>query len=79
MNTQLQIAVNFVDAADLDLRNIERIALIKRAVEEAQMTRIKTKSKKVWRTMPDHHYNLVGNVVRETPHQCYSRAEANGM
>lgn len=79
MNTQLQLATTFTDVADLDLRNQNRIAIIARAVEAAKLGTIKTRTTKVWRTMPDSHYNMTGTGTGEEPHQCYSRAEANGM
>lgn len=79
MNTNLQLATNYTDATDYDYRREERLKLIARAVEAAQMGAIKTRTKKVWRTMPDSHYRLKPSVRGETPHQCYSRAEANGM
>lgn len=79
MSTQLQLATNYTDAADSDYRRAERLKIIARAVEAAQMGAIKTRSKKVWRTMPDSHYRLASKEVGETPHHCYSRAEVNGM
>ena len=79
MNTNLQLATNFTDAADYDYRREERLKLIARAVEAAQMSTVKTRTKKVWRTMPDSHYHLKTSKRGETPHHCQSRAEINGM
>lgn len=79
MNTQLQLAVDYLNASDYELRSQERIKLIKRAAEAARDSSIKTRTTKVWRTMPDHHYNLNGVGDGERPHHCQHRAEVNGM
>lgn len=79
MNTNLQLATNYTDACDYDYRREERLKLIARAVEAAKMNTVKTRTKKVWRTMPDSHYRLKQSEGGETPHHCQSRAEINGM
>lgn len=79
MNTQLQLATDYTNAVDSELRHSERLKLIARAVEAAKMGAVKTRAKKAWRTMPDKHYRLQPFDGGEKPHYCHSRAEVNGM